>query len=182
MIWLNTMVSLKPGGCVIAMCTMRALSVSWVSMPNEVMAVFSDTRCRRYKTRIASVVAQTIADMVYSIVLPRPTSPMKCIGTPAKITDELSTKKVIRHKRSCQLWLRRSRKTRSRGVISNLMIFHSFYHTKVVHFYWFYPFLPSFLPPPLRQFTAARLLLLGDCGLILQPIEQQKTNKYDEDF
>lgn len=148
MIWLNTMVSLKPGGCVIAMCTMRALSVSWVSMPNEVMDVFSDTRCRRYKTRIASVVAQTIADMAYSIVLPRPTSPMKCIGTPAKITDELSTKKVIRHKRSCQLWLRRSRKTRSRGVISNLMIFHSFNHTKVVLFYWFYPFLPSFLPPP----------------------------------
>ena len=127
---------------------MRTLSVSWVSMPNEVMAVFSDTCCRRYKTRIANVVAQTIADMAYSVVLPRPTSPRMCIGTPAKITDEVSIKKVIRHRRSCQLWLRLSRKTRSRDVISNLMIFHSFYHTKVVLFYWFYPFLPSFLPPP----------------------------------
>ena len=47
---------------------------------------------------------RTIADMVYSIVLPRPTSPMRCMGTPAKITDELSTKKVIRHKRSCQFF------------------------------------------------------------------------------
>ena len=137
------------------MCTMRALSVSWVSMPNEVMAVFSDTRCRRYKTRIASVVAQTIADMAYSIVLPRPTSPMKCIGTPAKITDELSTRKVIRHKRSCQLWLRRSRKTRSRGVISNLMIFS-----------FFLPYKGSTFLLVLRLFT---LLFTPPYGILRRP-------------
>ena len=105
------------------MYIMRALSVSCVNMPNVVIATFSDKRCSKKQTKITSVATQVRADKACSATWLRPINPKMCIGTPATITDKLSTKNVIRHIRCCQLWLRRSRKMVSRCVSFKLIVF-----------------------------------------------------------
>ena len=102
-IWFNIIVSSKPVGCLIAIYTIRALPISCVNMPNADIATVSDRRCCIYKVVITTVATHIMADIAYSVELSVPISPMMCIGTPAKITDKLSIKNVIRHKRCCQL-------------------------------------------------------------------------------
>ena len=87
----------------IAIYTIRALPISCAIMPNADIATVSDRRCCIYKVVITTVATHIMADMAYSVELSVPISPMMCIGTPAKITDKLSIKNVIRHKRCCQL-------------------------------------------------------------------------------
>ena len=75
-IWLNTIVSTNPAGCSTAAYTMRALSANCIIMPNVDIATLSRKHFIRNKANIAVVAPHVTAEIVYSVVSPRPNSPV----------------------------------------------------------------------------------------------------------